>query len=187
MKGLLVIVSSPSGGGKTSIIKKLLEKYPGNYVYSISATTRKPRPGEVDGKDYFFLGEDQFKKDIEQNRFLEWEIVHGYYYGTPKAYIEKCINDGKYVFLDIDVNGALRVAKNYPDRTITIFISPPSIDELVERLKNRKTDSQEEIDRRLVRIPMEMKKSKQFKYVVVNDKLDKTVSEVDNIIKNFDT
>lgn len=187
MKGMLVIVSSPSGGGKTSIIQKLLKKYPGKYVYSISATTRKPRPGEVDGKDYFFLTEDQFKQDIDRNRFLEWEQVHGYFYGTPKAHIEKCIDEGKYVFLDIDVNGALRVAENYPDRAITVFIAPPSIDELIERLKNRKTDSKEEIDRRLVRIPMEMEKSKQFRYVVVNDKLDKTVRDVDNIVRKFNS
>jgi guanylate kinase len=185
MKGLLVIISSPSGGGKTSIIQKILKKYPEQYVYSVSATTRKPRPGEVDGTDYFFLSDEQFQKDIENNLFLEWENVHGYLYGTPKKYIEKFIDEGKYVLLDIDVNGALRIADNYSERTITIFVAPPSMDSLIERLKNRKTDSAEEINRRLERIPMEMEKAKQFDHVIINDQLDETVEQVVRIVENF--
>lgn len=185
MKGLLVIISSPSGGGKTSIIHKILEKYPEPYVYSVSATTRKPRPGEIDGKDYFFLSEEQFQKDIENNSFLEWENVHGYLYGTPKSYIKKCIDEGKYVLLDIDVNGALRVADNYPERTITIFVTPPSMNMLIERLKNRKTDTVEEINRRLERIPLEMEKAKQFDHVLINDQLDQTVEQVVRIVENL--
>jgi len=184
MTGMLVIISSPSGGGKTSIIQKILQKYPEQYVYSISATTRKPRPGEVNGKDYFFLSEEQFRNDIENNLFLEWENVHGYLYGTPKSYIEKCIDDGKYVLLDIDVNGAFRIAENYPEKTITIFVAPPSMDMLIERLKNRKTDSAGEINKRLERIPMEMEKAKQFDHIVINDKLDTTVEEVIRIVEN---
>ena len=186
-KGLLVIISSPSGGGKTSIIHKILQKYPEQYVYSISATTRKPRPGEIDGRDYFFLSEEQFRRDIKNNLFLEWENVHGYLYGTPKTYIEKCINEGKYVLLDIDVNGALRIADNYPDRAITIFISTPSMDMLIERLKNRKTDPVGEINKRLERIPMEMEKAKQFDYVVINDQLDNTVEQVVEIVEKVKT
>ena len=186
-KGLLVIISSPSGGGKTSIIHKILQKYPEQYVYSVSATTRKPRPGEIDGRDYFFLSEEQFRRDIKNNLFLEWENVHGYLYGTPKTYIEKCINEGKYVLLDIDVNGALRIADNYPDRAITIFISTPSMGMLIERLKNRKTDSVGEINKRLERIPMEMEKAKQFDYVVINDQLDNTVEQVVEIVEKVKT
>jgi len=186
MKGLLAIISSPSGGGKTSIIQGILKRYPEQYVYSISATTRKPRPGEIDGTDYFFLSEKQFNKNIEHKLFLEWENVHGYLYGTPQAYIEKYINDGKYALLDLDVNGALRVAQDYPGRTITIFISPPSIEKLVERLQNRKTDSSAEINRRLERIPMEMEKAKHFDYVVINDQLEKTVEQVVRLIEDFD-
>ncbi len=185
MRGVLVIISSPSGGGKTSVIQKILKKYPDQYAYSISATTRKPRPGEVDGKDYFFLSEAQFQKDIENNYFLEYENVHGYLYGTPKAYIEKRIMEGKKVLLDIDVNGALRIVQNYPERTIAIFIAPLSIEMLIERLRNRQTDSDEEINRRLERIPMEMEKAKLFDHVVINDKLDTTVEEVVRIIENF--
>jgi len=184
-RGLLVVLSSPSGGGKTTIIKRILARYPDQYVYSISATTRKPRPGEVDGKDYFFLSEQQFQDDIKKGRFLEWEQVHGYWYGTRKDYIEQCINDGKSVLLDIDVNGALRVAKNYPDRVVTIFIQPPSLEELIQRLRNRKTDSAQEISRRLERIPMEMKKAKLFDYVVVNNNLDQAVDQVIGIVERI--
>ncbi len=185
MRGVLVIISSPSGGGKTSVIQKILQKYPEQYVYSISATTRKARPGEIDGKDYFFLSDAQFQKNIENNFFLEYENVHGYFYGTPKLYIEKCLNEGKFILFDIDVNGALRISQNYPERTITIFIAPPSIEMLIERLKNRKTDSVEEINKRLERIPMEMQQAKQFDHIIVNDQLDKTVEEVVRMVENF--
>ena len=185
MNGILVIVSSPSGGGKTTIIHTILNMYSEKFVYSISATTRKMRSGEVDGKDYFFLTEEQFIKDIENHRFLEWEQVHGYYYGTPKLYIDQCIRNGKYVLLDIDVNGALQVAKKYENNTITIFISPPSQIELINRLKNRKTDTEEEIEKRLKRIPVEMELSKYFNYIVINDKIDDTVNKIIEIINRF--
>lgn len=187
MKGLLVILSSFSGGGKTSIIQKILNKCPDQFAYSISATTRKPRPGEVNGKDYFFLTGKQFRDDIERSVFLEWEKVHGYYYGTPRAYIEKFIDQGKVVLLDIDVNGALKLAQLFRQRTITIFISQPSMNVLVQRLKDRKTDSDTEVDKRLERIPMEMKKSKQFDYVIINDNLEKSADEVIRIVESFNT
>ena len=182
MKGKLVLISSPSGGGKTTIIEKILEKYPDKFIYSISSTTRKPRFNEVHGKDYFFLTEPEFKKKIEQNQFLEWEKVHGYYYGTDAAFVEKCLDEGKYVLLDLDVNGALNVAKRFKDQALTIFLAPPSMDELKKRLRNRKTDSIEEINKRLERIPLEMEKSRQFDYIVINDQLDKTVNQVLKII-----
>ncbi len=182
MAGLLILISSPSGGGKTSIIHKILERDPEKFIYSISATTRKPRPGDVHGKDYFFLSVSQFREKIEKNQFLEWEQVHGYYYGTDLNFIEVCIKNEKYVLLDIDVNGALKVTKNYQGRAVTIFIAPPSIDVLVKRLKGRKTDSEQEINRRLQRIPLEMEKSKEFNYIVVNNKLNETVNIVIKII-----
>jgi len=183
-RGYLVVISSPSGGGKTSIIQYILRKYPDQYVYSISATTREKRPGEIEGTDYFFLTEKQFSDYIAKNLLLEWEEVHGYLYGTPRDYIEKCIDEGKFVLIDIDVNGALEVARRFPDKTITIFVLPPSVDELIRRLKNRKTDSVEEIDKRVQRIPMEIKKSKQFDYIVINYQLEKTAEQVVNIINN---
>ena len=174
MSGLLVIISSPSGGGKTSIIHNILARYPKQFVYSVSATTRKPRPNEVHGKDYFFLSTEQFEKDINNDRFLEWEIVHGYYYGTPKKHIYDFITRDKNVLLDIDVKGAFAVTKKFTGNAITIFIVPPSIDELIRRLKNRKTDSNEEIDKRLKRIPMEMENSNKFDYIVINKTIIKT-------------
>lgn len=182
MAGLLILISSPSGGGKTSIIQKILERDTEKFIYSISATTRKRRPGEVHGKDYFFLSVSQFLKKIEKNQFLEWEQVHGHYYGTDLNFIEQCIKNEKYVLLDIDVNGALEVTKNYQGKAVTIFIAPPSIDVLVKRLKARKTDSEQEINRRLQRIPLEMEKSKEFDYIVVNNNLNETVNIVIKII-----
>ena len=183
MAGLLIMISSPSGGGKTSIIQKILETNTNKFIYSISATTRKPRSSEVHEKDYFFLSESQFKDKVEKNQFLEWEEVHGYYYGTDLTFIEQCVADGKFVLLDLDVNGALRVAKNYHGKAVTIFIAPPSVDELIKRLKARKTDSEQEINKRLQRIPLEMEKSREFDYFVVNKKLDETVNIVIEIIE----
>jgi len=183
MSGLLILISSPSGGGKTTIIHKVMQTDPNKFIYSVSATTRESRPGEIHGKDYFFLSEKQFFEKVERKQFLEWEEVHGYYYGTDSNFIEKNIEDGKYVLLDLDVNGALRVAQNYERSAITIFIAPPSVDELITRLQKRKTDSEQEISKRLKRIPMEMKKSTQFDYIVVNNKLDQTVNNVIKIIE----
>ncbi len=185
MQGLLIILSSPSGGGKTSVIQKILERYPERFVYSISATTRKPRPGEVDGKDYFFMTEPQFRQGIEQGMFLEWESVHGHLYGTPREYIESCLRNGKSILFDIDVNGALKIARYWPGQTITIFIAPPSIETLIQRLKSRNTDAPEEIQTRLERIPMEMEKAKYFDHVIVNVDLDMTVAKVLEIVDNF--
>jgi len=183
MKGLLVILSSPSGGGKTSVIYRIIEKYDGNFVYSISATTRQPRPGEKNGKDYFFLTKQEFEDHIKKDLLLEWEQVHGYCYGTPKSYVEQAIAAGKFVLLDIDVNGALQIAHKFPQNTLTIFVAPPSLDELNQRLRNRKTDSENEINKRLERIPVEMEQSKRFDYVVINEKLEDTVEEIVKIIK----
>lgn len=185
MSGLLILISSPSGGGKTSIIQAILNRLPEKFVYSISGTTRKPRAGEANGKDYVFLSEQQFQDEIRNNRFLEWEKVHGYYYGTDSEFIKKCVKQGKFVLLDIDVNGALQVDRNYKGKAVTIFIAPPSIDELIQRLKNRKTDSEKEINKRLERIPMEMEKSRLFDYILVNEKLEKTVSDVIKIVNGI--
>jgi len=183
MKGFLVILSSPSGGGKTSVIHRIIEKHDENFVYSISATTRQPRPGEEHGKDYFFLTQQEFEEQIKENLLLEWEQVHGYYYGTPKTYVEQAIAAGKYVLLDIDVRGALQIAQKFPENTLTIFVAPPSLDELIQRLRNRKTDSETEINKRIERIPLEMEQSKRFDYVVINEKLDRTVKEIVQIIQ----
>ncbi|MBN2012737.1 guanylate kinase [candidate division KSB1 bacterium] len=182
--GLLVILSSPSGGGKTTILNALRKQQEIEFVYSISATTRAPRPGEVDGKHYYFLSEDQFQKKVADGEFYEWEQVHQYHYGTLRAPIEAWLREGKIVLLDIDVNGELNVKKQLPEQTISIFIAPPSEQILIERLKNRKTESPEEIDRRLRRLPMEMNKKDQYDYVLINEDLDTCVNQVIEVIKH---
>lgn len=182
MSGLLILLASPSGGGKTSVIRRILKRNPDKFVYSISTTTRKPRPNEINGIDYHFLSEGEFKEKIENNQFLEWEEVHGYYYGTDANFIEKCLNAGKHVLLDLDVNGSLSVAEKYKNRAITVFIAPPSVNVLIERLKKRNAESEEEINERMKRIPMEMEKSLKFDYVIVNENLEETVENVMNII-----
>ncbi|OQX87339.1 guanylate kinase [candidate division KSB1 bacterium 4484_87] len=186
MDGLLIFLASPSGGGKTTVIKELLRRYPERFVYSISSTTRKPRPGEENGKDYFFLSEEEFRQKIARHEFLEWEHVHDYLYGTDQLVVEEFLRQGKHVLLDLDVNGTLNVSKKYPDRSITIFVVPPSKEELIKRLKARGTDSEKEISRRLERFPMEMERAQYFQHVVVNDDLERTVSEVLNIIEQHE-
>ncbi|NOZ61543.1 MAG: guanylate kinase [Calditrichaeota bacterium] len=186
MNGLLIFFASPSGGGKTTVIKELLNRYPERFVYSVSSTTRKPRPGEKHGADYYFLAEQEFRQKIDRNEFLEWEHVHDYYYGTDKVLIERYLAQGKHVLLDLDVNGTLNVSKEYPEHSVTIFLAPPSEQVLIRRLKARGTDSAAEIRRRLQRFSMEMEKAKYFQHVVVNDELEKTVSKVLSIISNYE-
>jgi len=183
MAGFLIVLSSPSGGGKTTIIHKIMEADKQKYVYSVSATTRAPRAGEVNGVDYFFLSKAEFFRLVKQKQFLEWEEVHGYYYGTNLKFINDSIKKGKHVLLDLDVNGALKVAQQHHGKTITIFIAPPSMEELVKRLQQRRTDAEEEISKRLARIPMEMERSKEFDFVVINENLDEIVTNVINIIE----
>ncbi|MBN1154038.1 guanylate kinase [candidate division KSB1 bacterium] len=182
MNGLLVILSSPSGGGKTTVIQRLLKTNEFDFKYSISATTRQPRPGEIDGIDYFFLSEHQFREKIDRNDFIEWERVHDYYYGTPRDQIESWLNEDKVVLLDIDVQGGLRIRQEYAENSVTIFIAPPSVDELIRRLRNRKTDSHGEIEKRLRRVPLEMERGKQFDHVIVNNDLEVTIAEVIRVI-----
>jgi guanylate kinase len=182
-RGLLVILSSPSGGGKTTILKELRQHHEFAFEYSVSATTRAPRSGEIDGVHYHFLTEDQFRKKVGRGEFFEWEPVHRYYYGTLRAPINAWLKDGKIVLLDIDVNGGIRIKQQLPDQTISIFIAPPSEDVLIDRLKNRKTDSPEEIENRLVRVPMEMNKKDLYDYVIINESIDTCVQQVIDIIK----
>ena len=186
MTGLLIFLASPSGGGKTTIIHELLKRFPDEFAYSVSSTTREPRPGEIDGRDYHFLSEEEFRRKIERGEFLEWEHVHDYLYGTDKLKIEELLAKGKKVLLDLDVKGTLNVSKKYPHQSITIFIVPPSKDELLNRLKKRGTDSEQEIERRLERYKMEMEYAKYFQHVVVNDDLSQAVNRVLQIIRDFE-
>ncbi len=177
----LFVVSAPSGSGKTTIVKAVLEKNP-NLIFSISATTREKRNNETNGKDYFFLTTEKFKKKIENNEFAEYEIIYGEYYGTSKREIENALSKNLNMVFDIDVNGALSIKKNYPNDSILIFIVPPNIEILKERLLKRKTESQEKIKKRLERFPEEMNKIKEFNFIIKNENLSQAIAEVNQII-----
>jgi len=176
------VVSAPSGAGKTTIVHNVLSELP-EIEFSVSATTRKKRNFEVDGKDYFFLSEVEFKEKIEANEFVEWETFYGYYYGTLKSYINSRIEDGKSVLLEVDVKGALKIKEEYPD-AVMIFILPPSIDELERRLVNRKTESETDLKKRVERAKMEIEFQTYFEHKVVNNILEDAREKVFNIISN---
>lgn len=180
-KGFLIIISAPSGAGKTTIVKKILEDMPW-LKYSVSYTTRKPREGEINGVHYNFVSVEEFKKMIAENKLLEWEEVHGNYYGTSKEFVENCIKQGHVVLLDLDVKGALNVKSKMPD-TVLIFIMPPNIEELKKRLQKRGTENENELEMRLKTAGWEIEKSKHYDYIVVNDDLNKAIRDVECIIR----
>ena len=182
-KGLLIVISGPSGVGKTTLRQKLLTKHP-KIRYAVSVTTRRPRKSEVDGHDYVFVCMEKFKKDIKKGMFVEWAKVGENLYGSSKTFIENAINSGCDVLLDIDVQGASQLSKLYPERGVFIFIKPPSIDTLRSRLNLRKTDSEQEIDARLMLAKKEIKECKNYNYVLVNKDLDKTLENLSHIISS---
>ncbi len=185
-KNKAIIISGPSGSGKTTIVKKLLENDDLNLEFSISATTRKPRPGEIDGKDYYFLSVVEFKSKIEDNEFIEWEEVYkNHYYGTLKTEIARIWANNKNVIFDVDVNGAINLKNYFNEKAISIFIKPPSIEELKKRLQIRKTETPEKIAFRLKRAEYELKFEKKFDYVVINNNLENAIEKTKEIVKNF--
>lgn len=182
-KGNLIVISSPSGGGKSTVIKEIL-KNNSDYSYSISATTRAARIGEKDGEDYFFLSEKKFKELIKENGFIEWATVHGFYYGTLRNQIEKKIVNLKKVLLDIDVQGGISIKKTIPE-SILIFLLPPSMKILETRLRNRGTETEELLNIRLAGSEEELKKADKYDYQIINNKLEDTINEILSIIKNI--
>ena len=181
--GKLFILSAPSGAGKTTLRKAILKELP-FLSYSVSHTTRKPRDGEKEGEDYFFIDKEQFKKDIEKDKWAEWAEVHGNYYGTSADYLTKTLNMPCSIILDIDVKGTMQIIKKFPD-AITIFIKPPSMEILRQRLEKRGTDDIATIEKRLANAAWEMDKKDLYKYTLVNDNLDRAIKELLALLTKF--
>lgn len=181
-KGVFIF-SAPSGSGKTTILKPILEKLKDKFGFSISATTRSPREGERDKVDYYFITPQKMREHIANGDFLEWEEVYpGKYYGTYKAELDRIWNQGKYVIFDIDVKGGVNIKNILKNQACSIFIMPPSIEELERRLRNRNTESEETLKERLLRAEMEISLSENFDFVVCNDDLDEAIAKVEEII-----
>ncbi len=179
----LYIISAPSGAGKTTLCRAVLERLQ-DITYSVSCTTRSPRRGEHDGVDYNFITIEDFKKGIETGRWAEWAEVYGNYYGTSAEFLDNCLASGNDILLDIDVQGAMQIIERYPD-SITVFILPPSLDILRSRLESRGTESEQSIAKRLVAVEKEMEKKDLYRHVIINDKLSKAVLELIEIIKKY--
>ncbi len=181
--GKLIVFSAASGAGKTTIVKEILKEFP-QIIFSISATTRPKRETETDGKEYFFLSETEFKKKIENDEFIEWEKFYDYYYGTLKSFINENIEAGKPVLLELDVKGALTIKRLYP-YTHLIYISPPSFEALVNRLRQRNTESESDFLKRIDRAKMELSLKDQFEYVIENTELALAVKEAKSLVKKI--
>ena len=176
----LFVISGSSGVGKGTVLKGFLGKNP-NFMLSISCTTRAPRKGEVDGVNYFFLTKEEFQNCIDNDKFLEWAEFAGNRYGTKKKYIQQCLEEGKDIILEIDTQGALQVKKKMPE-AVLIFICPPSIEALENRLRGRHTEDEATIQKRLQEVKTELERAEKFDYKVVNDDLEKAIAELEKII-----
>ena len=183
--GKLVIFSAPSGSGKTTIVRELLKRFP-RFEFSISATSRAPRGVEQHGVDYYFLSNDEFRARVERNEFVEWEEVYqGTCYGTLRSEMERIWSNGNIIIFDVDVLGGINLKRIFGDDACSIFIMPPSVEELERRLRGRGTDSEEVILKRIGKAEFELSKAPEFDHVVVNDVLDVAVDEATAIIENF--
>jgi guanylate kinase len=184
--GKAIIFSAPSGSGKTTIVRHLLNKFP-ELGFSISASTRDKRGRtEQHGKDYYFLSPEEFKKKIDEDAFIEWEEVYeGNFYGTLKEEIQRLWNEGKHVIFDVDVKGGLNLKKYFGDRALAIFVKVPSMDVLKERLKDRGTESEESLSRRLYKAKFEMSFEDKFDVTIVNDNMEKSFAEAEKLVGEF--
>lgn len=182
MNKKLFVISGCSGVGKGTVLKEFMKRNSDNFVLSVSCTTRKPRPGEVDGVNYFFLTKEEFEDCINKDKFLEYAQFAGNYYGTKQKYIHQRFDEGMNIILEIETQGALQVKKKMPE-AVLIFIAPPSFEELEHRLRGRNTEDEETIKKRLDFVKIELERSKQYDYVVVNDDLERAISEIESITK----
>jgi guanylate kinase len=181
----LIIFSAPSGSGKTTIIAEVLKSFP-NLEFSISACSRKARKGEIHGKNYYFLTVEEFKQKIANDEFVEWEEVYeNNFYGTLKSELQRIWDKGNHVVFDVDVVGGVNLKKKFPDNSLAIFIEPPSIKELENRLRNRGTETEGQIKKRISKAKEELEYSKYFDKIIINDDLDKAVEETKKIIADF--
>lgn len=182
----IIIITAPSGAGKTSITKHLLKKYPEKLAFSVSAATREQRENERNGVDYYFLPLEEFKQKIQANEFIEWEMVYeGKYYGTLKSELQRIWNNDKIPLLDIDVQGAIHVQQQFPETSLSIFIQPPSIEELQRRLISRATESPESLQARINKSAYELSFSSHFHKLIVNDELEEACRKAEKIVEEF--
>lgn len=185
MTNKLIIFSAPSGSGKTTVVKHLLEKFP-ELAFSVSVTTRNKRPAEVDGKDYYFYTEKEFLQAIKNEDFLEYEEVYkGLFYGTLKSEVERLWAIGKTVIFDVDVIGGLNIKKFYEDKALAVFLRPPSVEILMERLKKRETEVEHQLNERVEKAKSELKYEQQFDEVIVNDVLSDTFAVTEKLVARF--
>lgn len=181
----LFVISGPSGAGKGTLVAQLRKEHP-ELGLAVSATTRSPRPGEVDGKDYYFLSEGEFKRRVAAGEFVEWAYVHGHMYGTLVKEVERLLAQGKSLILEIDIQGALNVKKVWPD-AVLIFIEPPSLEELERRLRGRGTEDEQSIELRLKNAKHEMTLADDYDVCIVNDTVDRAVRELSDTIERYET
>ena len=179
MNKKLFVISGSSGVGKGTVLKGFLERNP-EFMLSISCTTRSPRPGEIDGVNYFFISKEEFQDCIKKEKFLEWAEFAGNFYGTKKKYIKQCLEEGKDIILEIETKGAMQVKKQMPE-AVLIFIAPPSLEELEHRLRGRHTEDEASIQKRLNEVKVEFERSKLYDYVVLNDNVERAASELESI------
>lgn len=182
----IIILTAPSGAGKTSITRYLLKRYPDDLAFSISAATRQPRGNEKNGTDYYFISEEEFTNKIQHEEFLEWEMVYeGKYYGTLKSELQRIWNENKTPLLDIDVKGAIHILQQYPETTMALFIEPPSIEELKRRLTGRGTESDDSLNARISKASYELSFKHSFEHVIINSDLAKACAEAEALVCEF--
>jgi guanylate kinase len=182
----IIIIAAPSGAGKTSITKHLLKTFPDKLAFSVSCATRQPRSYETDGKDYYFISPDEFRQRIENKEFAEWEMVyHGKYYGTLKSELQRIWNENKVPLLDVDVKGGVNVQEQFKNSTLSLFIEPPSLDELRKRLEKRRTETPESLEARISKASYELSFKPKFDKPIINDILEKACAEAEEIVRSF--